>query len=276
MWRRLIKLPKYLGKFGIYRGLAIFLSIERELPIRSERLQEHRLPRARAPLALRASRPDHSTFWQVMVMEQYEYRHLPQSKDLEARYERWVAAGKTPLIIDGGGNVGLAAIWFAWRFPAAKVVTVEPDSGNLDVLRRNIRHYENIEALPGALWTEKAWLRIQNPDSGAASFRVEAMPTETPDAIESYTIDEIAAREPGASLFLVKLDIEGAQKELFARNNGWVERCPLIVIELDDWQMPWQATGQSFFACTSRVPFDYLINGENLMCFRHGEAGNEI
>ena len=272
MLRRLAKIPKYLGKFGFFRGLVVFFSIERVLPIKSNKLDYVQLPGHRSPLALRASRADHSIFWQVLVSEHYEYRQFRQGKNLDKLYGYWISTGKTPLIIDCGGNIGLSAVWFARRFPMAKIVTIEPDAENFDVLQHNIRHYENVVALHGAVWNEKAWFRIQNPTSGAAAFRVEVAPADDAEAIEGYTINEIVAGEATCPLLLVKLDIEGAQKQLFSSNSEWVENCEVIVIELDDWLLPWQATSQSLFACTSRLNFDYLINGENLLCFRHGEA----
>ena len=67
---------------------------------------------------------------------------------------------------------------------------------------------------------------------------------------------------------IVKIDIEGAQAQLFSANTEWVARTRLISLELDDWLMPWQGTSRSFFSCISRYPFDYLIHGESIFCFR--------
>ena len=45
-------------------------------------------------------------------------------------------------------------------------------------------------------------------------------------------------------------------------------RTALITLELDDWLMPWQGTSRNFFSCLSRYPFDYLLGGESIFCFR--------
>ena len=74
------------------------------------------------------------------------------------------------------------------------------------------------------------------------------------------------------TLFIVKIDIEGAQKHLFSSNTNWIEHTHLIMLELDDWLLPWQGTSRTFFSALSAYPFDYLIRGEAIFCFRDFEA----
>jgi len=47
-------------------------------------------------------------------------------------------------ILDAGGNIGLAAIFFAATYPNAQIITVEPDKDNYFILSENIRRYKNI------------------------------------------------------------------------------------------------------------------------------------
>mgnify|MGYP000930999581 CR=1 FL=1 len=91
---------------------------------------------------------------------------------------------------------------------------------------------------------------------------------EGPGAIPAYTIDDLCALGGTTDPLIVKLDIEGAQAQLFASNTDWVGRTALITLELDDWLMPWQGTSRNFFSCLSRYPFDYLLGGESIFCFR--------
>ena len=37
---------------------------------------------------------------------------------------------------------------------------------------------------------------------------------------------------------LIKIDIEGGESELFEKNIEWIEKFPLIIIELHDWMLP--------------------------------------
>lgn len=112
-------------------------------------------------------------------------------------------------------------------------------------------------------------MRIVNPEAGFAAFRVAPVrDSDEFSAIRAYSVAEVLAKAGAKFPFLVKIDIEGAQAALFSDNTEWVKGTSLIILELDDWLLPWQGTSRSFFACVSQYPFEYLIRGENIFCFR--------
>ena len=45
-------------------------------------------------------------------------------------YDRLSSEGRVPLIVDLGANIGLASAYFSTMWPAAKLVSVEPNAGN--------------------------------------------------------------------------------------------------------------------------------------------------
>ena len=87
-------------------------------------------------------------------------------------------------------------------------------------------------------------MRIINPEAGASAFQLEPVHDSAQPGIKGYTIPALVATIPKGSLFIVKIDIEGGQKFLFAENTDWIDEVHLIVIEIDDWQFPWQATAR--------------------------------
>jgi len=263
--------PNYVRRFGLPHGLRLLGQIERGRG-ESPRIRRYRVPGFAAPIYLRDSLADHSMFWQCLVRCQYDFRRFPQSERLFARYRESVRRGTRPLIIDCGGNIGLATVWLATQFPDARVCTIEPERKNLEVLAMNVQSFgDRVTVLEGGVWGEKGELRIANPEAGSASFRV-VTGSHANDSIRAYTIDEICLMAGAEAPFIVKIDIEGAQASLFRSNTDWVGRAHLISLELDDWLLPWQGTSRNFFACISRYPFDYLLGGENLICFRDVEA----
>jgi len=60
---------------------------------------------------------------------------------LRRYYERIVADGRQPLIIDCGANIGCASVWFATQYPKARILAVEPDPDNFRMLVRNSKPY---------------------------------------------------------------------------------------------------------------------------------------
>lgn len=66
-------------------------------------------------------------------------------------------------ILDIGANIGIASIFFALRYPSAKIYAFEPIPENFELLKRNIEGYGNIKAYPVALGTEDGELLIHYP-----------------------------------------------------------------------------------------------------------------
>jgi FkbM family methyltransferase len=273
LYRLASKSPNYIRRFGVGAGLRLLTAIERTLPAKSSSIARYRIPGFPAPVSLRRQTSDHATFWQCIVRGQYDLSGFPQSERLMARYRAMVARGESPLIIDCGANVGLASLWLADRFPDAVVYAIEPDAANCEMLRQNTAALgARVVALQGAVWPESGEVHIVNPDSGSAAFRVGAGSAPTSGGVRAYTIDEICELAGGREPFIVKIDIEGAQGRLFGANTEWVGRTHLLALELDDWLLPWQGTSRPFFSCLSRYPFDYLIRGETIFCFRDFDA----
>lgn len=48
------------------------------------------------------------------------------------------------VIVDCGTNIGFSSIHFANKCPNARIITIEPERSNYNMLRRNIHDYHNI------------------------------------------------------------------------------------------------------------------------------------
>ena|SRR5579875_1111135 len=119
---RLRQLMKFVRVFGISGGLRLWMTLLRHG--KKPGLVRLPVPGLAAPLTMRPR--DLPIFWQIWVMRENDFSSLPQGRGVKASYEAMLAAGQTPLILDCGGHVGLSAVWFASRFPKAKVYSVEP------------------------------------------------------------------------------------------------------------------------------------------------------
>jgi FkbM family methyltransferase len=272
LYSLLSRLPSYVRSFGAAEGLRLLLQVERKLDPHSQTKRSFQVKWAKAPIWLRDSVADHSIFWQNVVAQHYDIDQFPQARRLTATYDKLVAAGKRPIILDCGGNIGLSAIWFAHKFTKAQIFTVEPEANNFELLSENVAPYgDSITAIRGAVWPRSELLHIKNKEAGAAAYQVQPIAGHAGESIRGYTIDELLRLAANDSAFIVKLDIEGAQKNLFQQNTEWVARTNLIILELDDWQFPWAGTSRSFFSCVSQQPFEYLISGEHIFCFRDSQ-----
>jgi FkbM family methyltransferase len=139
----------------------------------------------------------------------------------------------TRFVIDAGAHIGLATVQFATWFPDARIVAIEPSDRNLAVLRRNAAAYPNVSVIHGALWSRNTALEMENPDSNSTGFRVREVQR---GPIVGITIPELMRRFHVAEIDLLKMDIEGTEKEIFeASTEEWLPKTRTICIELHDW-----------------------------------------
>jgi FkbM family methyltransferase len=116
----------------------------------------------------------------------------------------------TPLIIDGGANIGIASIYFARHFSQAKILAFEPDPKICDFLNDNLRSFQvtNVEVHQAALWTDDKGVSLA-PEGGDAGKVVSESSTGT-QSVASVRLRDLLD-EP---VDLLKLDVEGAQVDL--------------------------------------------------------------
>ena len=174
-----------------------------------------RIPSYPEPFWLRRASTDLSVFETAFINREFA-AYLPE----EPR-----------LIIDGGANVGLSTAFYANAFPRARVVAVEPAGDNVAMLRTNTRGFRNVVVVEGGLWPVSGFLRIANPDDAAWSFRCESA-AESSTAIRAHTITEIIRLSGFDHCDLLKLDIEGAEEQLFDKSEDWLELVDAILVEV--------------------------------------------
>lgn len=197
---------------------------------------------------LRSKTTDKYTFKQVFLDDQYN-----------------VSLPFTPTrIIDAGANIGLAAVYFSHRYPGSKIVAVEPSRDNFQALLKNITGHPNIKANCMGLWNKDVYLSIMNPTGPSSSFMVTETNPDNPDAIPAESVETIMRGEQWDTIDLLKIDIEGSEKEVFEQNyEYWLPKTKAIYLELHD-QMK-KGCSKSVFAAISKYNFSFSISDENLV-----------
>lgn len=177
------------------------------------------------------------------------------------------AAGKRPLVIDAGANIGASSVYFALQYPSGRVVAVEPETGNADLLRRNCEGLD-IVVREAALGAEPGTAFLSDPGHSDWGFRVGDNGTVP---VNTVSVPEILAEADAQQLFplICKIDIEGGEAGLFAKNTAWVDRFALIIIELHDWLFPGEGNSRNFLRAIAANDFDFMYRGENAFCFNN-------
>ena len=146
------------------------------------------------------------------------------------------------LIIDAGGYIGTAAIAFAKRYPKSKVVTLEPNKANYEILVKNTAAWSNIIAMNAALAPEPGVSTLYNRGTGEWGFtlieKAADRPTAPIESVQCITVDQIVGQTGSGGIDILKIDIEGGEHALLSHNTGWINKTTGICIELHDRIVP--------------------------------------
>ncbi len=196
----------------------------------------HRLPAALAPhewtIAFRYATPIGNV--RFLLRNNAGADAFIHSEVFEHQYYRLPLTQRPATILDLGANIGLAAVYFARQFPDAALACVEPAPDNLRLLRRNL-------ALNGMRATVMAaavdakdrplMLELQGRDyehkiveacEHGARPTLQVMGISVPTILRHLSWDRIG---------LLKVDIEGHEKDLFSGNCDWLNSVDAMCIE---------------------------------------------
>jgi FkbM family methyltransferase len=213
---------------------------------------------------------DEPVIQQIFVQRDYDISRLSRAGDLRAAYHRVLTAGRVPLIIDAGANIGASTLYLADSWPEAHVIAVEPDSANLELLRSNTSGLPHVTCLHAALAARSGEMILVDP--GIGHWGLRALPENQALAgaivlgrIPALGMEELLQQHSRACTpFLCKIDIEGGEKDLFSDLTGWIDRFPLLMIELHDLLMPEQGVSHHFLREMSVRDRDFVYLGENI------------
>jgi FkbM family methyltransferase len=196
--------------------------------------------------------------------------------DIYRRHEyEWNLGSSPKVIVDAGAYTGLSTSFFATRYPDATIIAVEPDEENFELLVRNTTRYANVHTVRAALWAESGSVSIMDPGHGAWGLRLlesddsstvaEAIHLPGSRSVRAVTITEIIRDYNLEKIDLLKVDVEGSEKEIFANANPWIASVEAICLELHDRFKA--GCSRSFFKAVDDFPIE-LRRGEDVLVMR--------
>lgn len=171
------------------------------------------------PIALRLGTTDWLVMREIFIAQEYEstVRAVPA-----ARY-----------ILDLGANIGLSIMFWEQKYPGVKVLGVEADLQNATLAARNIG--DNSEILCACATDGSRRMSIDRSSGAEWSYRAKPCSQEGDDAVEGFGVESLIGMlvPDGEKLDLIKIDIEGGEKELFG-NPAWLARVENLVVEVHE------------------------------------------
>lgn len=190
-----------------------------------------KVPTIHSDVRLRLQTSDIRTFEQIFLLEEYGIPELPESAET---------------IVDLGANIGLASIYFGARYPKARILAIEPDAENYDLMAKNTAPLgSRVLRRNIAAWKHDGFINIHSEDDrgeplGAWGFRVSNQESlATSRKIECARVRNLLDHADFQTVDIMKIDIEGAELDLFSVGaDEWLKRVRYLIIETHDTFRP--------------------------------------
>ncbi len=232
-------LSKFINRWGFFKGIQTYYKIK------EDKTAVWELEELKHPVHLRLGTSDHMIFKQIFGMGEY---------DLKIPFQ-------PTQIIDAGANIGLFAVLMANRFPKAKIVSIEPDSGNFDQLVLNTKPYPSIYPVKAGVWDKNCYLKIVDEGYSEWGLQVKEVNADGPGHLKAVTIPEMMKIHGFDSPDIVKIDIEGAEEALFRKGfEDWLPHTKMLIIELHERN--WPGVSKNFRQAIEQYSFSRQMHGE--------------
>jgi len=191
------------------------------------------------PLCIRENTLDRYVFDEIFLRGQYAVD--PSALRKYAALKE-VTLKEPEIIFDLGANIGLSAVYFAEHYPNARILSVEPDQENYELLLSNTQPYPNITPMLGAVWDIREPVSIANRDQivtrsgklNKSSYMVDSGIRPGEAAVPGCPIPWLLDHFGADRIDLCKIDIQGAEKRLFSADTGWLAKTTYLFVEVHD------------------------------------------
>jgi FkbM family methyltransferase len=183
-------------------------------------------------------------------------------------YEK-IRCADPKVIIDAGANIGTSTIFFAMKYPKARVFAVEPEQTNFDMLLKNTENLKNVIAIKAAIWGSEEKRMIQNRHTGHWGYTVSETNNNmaaTGQEIDCVTINSLMEKYGFDRVDLLKMDIEGGEKDVLESSSSWINSVNVMTVELHD-RICMGCTRAFYLATKDFKSFE--IHGEKVTAYRN-------
>ncbi len=140
------------------------------------------------------------------------YSHLEfVVQEIFLRHDYFIDSGrKDPFIIDCGGNIGLAVLYYKLLYPASKILVFEADLNNFKFLKKNIEKNKlsDVMLVNKAVSSRDGFVYFQS----LASLCSKVVSKAQPGAIQVASVP--LSKYIDRDVDILKMDIEGAETDV--------------------------------------------------------------
>lgn len=209
----------------------------------------------------------------TILKETYNITFCPQGKELLQRFN--TKGNEQNLILDLGAHIGVSMVYFASVFPEALIIGVEPNIDSIKLLERNlckleINRWKVFNACIGANDFENVAIYDNNNGSWAISLLNYTNQNKPLAYVNKISLKSLLDEYQDLNNLILKVDIEGAEKELFQDRGSWIilNSFELVIIELHDWMLPGENSSLPVFEWAINFEREIIVQGVNVFLFK--------
>ena len=134
------------------------------------------------------------------------------------------------MIWDLGANIGLTMAHFAYGYPNARVLGLELDADNVALARQNTAAWgDRCTVIHAAAWVRDGEVHYRGWPGGTSNYQVTGAAEGTPvRAVSLATL----LRDYGGPVDYMKVDVEGAERDLLRDGAAWSDDVRCLKVEL--------------------------------------------
>lgn len=205
-------LYQFISSLGFFKGILVYLKLK------IGQTSKITVPAIKFPFSLRRKTSDIQTFKQIFIAKEYD-----------------ILLDNPELIIDCGANIGLFSIFIKNRYKNSKIICIEPDPENFNLLKKNVSGYDRVYCENCGIWNKDTLLKVFDKYN-RGKWGMTAEEDLTNGNIQGISINSLMEKHAIDYIDVLKIDIETSEKQLFRNNfEGWLPKVKLIIIELHDW-----------------------------------------
>jgi FkbM family methyltransferase len=169
----------------------------------------------------------------AQIYEYYEYKPLAET------FKKHFPNDKKLNIIDAGSNIGMTTVYLSKYFPDSNFIAVEPDTPNFEsvVYNLDINGVKNASKIKGGLWSRNTNLKIVKDFRDQRDWSIRVEETNEEGDLKAFSIQHLMKEHQFETIDILKIDIEGSEKEIFTSPNAdvsFLSKTKCIAIEIHD------------------------------------------
>lgn len=237
---------KCIRTFGFTTGLLLYVRLK------LFRSGTFSLPGLKAPIFFRQNRMDMGTFREIFIREEYNI-DLPKGFDPK-------------VIIDAGANIGFTTLFFHRRFPNASIYSLEPNADNFSLLQKNTSSYPTITPIQKALFNSAEPILLEDKGYGVRGYMVTSGSEGKGETLPATTLQHLIRQFQLTRIDILKMDIEGSEKEVFEHDPAaWLPITACVIVELHDRMK--DGCSKAVFRAINQYNFHCELRGANLIFY---------